>query len=122
MVVAHPKKADGFIRLNDISGSGNISNIVDNAFLVHRVNNDFKIGYDATFKKNPESVGVIDSKTTNVIEIAKDREFGTQDVFVKLYFEESTKRLRNSMDEFIHYGWESDIEDFTTDLPDDIPF
>lgn len=122
MVVAHPKKADGFIRLNDISGSGNISNIVDNAFLVHRVNNDFKIGYDATFKKNPESVGIIDSKTTNVIEIAKDREFGTQDVFVKLYFEESTKRLRNSMDEFIHYGWESDIEDFTTDLPDDIPF
>lgn len=122
MVVAHPKKADGFIRLNDISGSGNISNIVDNAFLVHRVNNDFKIGYDATFKKNPESVGIIDSKTTNVIEIAKDREFGTQDVFVKLYFEESTKRLRNSMDEFIHYGWEPDIEDFTTDLPDDIPF
>ena len=121
MVVAHPKKANGFIRLNDISGSGNISNIVDNAFLVHRVNRDFLNGYQDTFKVQPDKDGAIDSNTTNVIEIAKDREFGTQDVFVKLYYEESTKRLRNSMDEFLHYGWEPE-EDFTTDIPDDIPF
>ncbi len=122
MVVAHPKKANGFIRLNDISGSGNISNIVDNAFLVHRVNRDFLNGYQDTFKVSPSNDGAIDNDTTNVIEITKDREFGTQDVFVRLYYEESTKRLRNTKDEFTHYGWEPDADEFTTDLPDDIPF
>jgi hypothetical protein len=85
------------------------------------VNRDFLNGYQDTFKVQPDKDGAIDNNTTNVIEIAKDREFGTQDVFVKLYYEESTKRLRNSMDEFLHYGWEPE-EDFTTDIPDDIPF
>lgn len=117
--VAHPKKVNGFIRLNDISGSGNIANIVDNAFLVHRCNRDFENGYKETFGVEPKQDGIVGA--TNVVEIAKDREFGTQDEFVQLFFEESTKRLRNSKDEFISYGWEPEA-DFSTDLPDDIPF
>lgn len=103
--VAHPRKASGFIRLNDISGSGNIANIIDNAFLVHRHNRDFENGYKETFGVESRRDG-IPERATNIIDIAKDREEGTQDVYVPLYFEEATKRLRNSEDEFLQYTWE----------------
>ena len=42
---------------------------------------------------------------TNVIEICKDRDGGVQDEFIPLYFETSTKRLRNSPGEFKEYDW-----------------
>lgn len=122
--VAHPKKASGFLRLDDISGSGNISNIVDNAFVVHRCNRDFVNGISETFKQKPEKMGVPE-KATNVIEIAKDRENGTQDVFVPLYFEDETKRLRNSLDEYVQYGWMVKAEDEFMEVAEDddeIPF
>ena len=78
--------------------------------------------YKDTFECNPEKDGIDDS-VTNIIEIAKDREFGTQDVFIPLYFEESTKRLKNYPEEFVMYKWDiKENVDFTTDLPDDIPF
>lgn len=120
--VAHPKKVDGFIRLNDISGTGNIGNIIDNAFLVHRNNQDFKNGYRVVFGHEAYRDGIEDT-VTNVIEIAKDREFGLQDEFIPLFFEESTKRMRNAKDEYIHYGWEDDTPEFKEpgDL-DEIPF
>lgn len=120
--VAHPKKVDGFIRLNDISGTGNIGNIIDNAFLVHRNNQDFKNGYRVVFGHEAYRDGIEDT-VTNVIEIAKDREFGLQDEFIPLFFEESTKRMRNAKDEYIHYGWEDDAPEFKEpgDL-DEIPF
>lgn len=120
--VAHPRKANGFLRLDDISGTGNIGNIVDNAFIVHRNNRDFKTGYKDLFNKDPDKDGIGDD-VTNVIEIAKDREFGVQDEFIPLYFEESTKRLRNAKDENIHYGWEPNDNGFNSanDL-DEIPF
>jgi len=107
--VAHPKKVNGFLRLDDISGSGNISNIVDNALIVHRRNRDFENGFKETFKEPPEKAG-IDPNATNVIELAKDRDRGTQDFFVSLFYEESTKRLRNSKGEFVHYSWEPEEE------------
>ena len=120
--VAHPKKADGFLRLNDISGTGNIGNIVDNAFLIHRNNRDFKTGYKDLFGREPHRDGIVD-EVTNIIEIAKDREYGHQDEFVSLFFEETTKRLRNAPDENTHYGWEPDEQDFEpADDLENIPF
>ena len=68
--VAHPKKAVGFIRLDDISGAGNIGNIVDNAFMVHRNNEDFK---KKLSEFSPKLYKQIDKDATNFIEIAKDR-------------------------------------------------
>ncbi len=123
LFVAHPKKANGFLRLDDISGTGNISNIVDDAFIVHRCNRDFERGIEDMFKLKPEKMG-IPTTATNVIEIAKDRENGTQDTFVPLYFEEDTKRLRNSLDEYLQYSWmDSAEEDFMEVLEnDEIPF
>lgn len=116
--VAHPKKSNGFLRLNDISGSGNISNIVDNAFIVHRWNKDFESGYTVTFGKDPVKDGV--PKASNIIEITKDREGGLQDIFIPLFFEQSTKRMRNSIDEYVVYGWEPEFQD-AEDM-EDIPF
>lgn len=107
--VAHPKKVSGLIRLEDISGTGNISNIIDNAFMVHRNNHDFQKKYREEY--NHEYTQDIDEHATNIIEIAKDRENGLMDYFIPLYFESNTKRLKNSIDEFIQYGWEGDLEE-----------
>lgn len=101
--VAHPRKANGFLRLVDIAGSGNIGNIVDNAFIIHRWNHDFEKGYEDEFKHAP---GNDIPECSNVIEITKEREGGMQDVFIPLYYEESTKRMRNDPDEYVCYGWD----------------
>ena len=106
--VAHPRKATGFLRLDDISGSGNITNIVDNAFIVHRNNVDFK-------KRTQEMFGWKDSyeiyKATNVMEVCKDREGGIQDLFIPLWYEKETKRLKNDEHENIVYGWDKTFVD-----------
>ena len=44
-------------------------------------------------------------QSTNVIEICKDRDGGTQDVFIPLWYELETKRLKNYPAENIIYGW-----------------
>lgn len=57
---------------------------------------------------------------TNVIEIAKDRDGGTQDVFVPLWYEPETKRLKNSPAESIVYGWNTELSDLTEPTPFDM--
>lgn len=101
--VAHPRKAMGFLRLDDISGSGNITNIVDNAFIIHRNNNDFKRLTKSMFNWKDDNE-VYDG--TNVIEICKDRENGNQDIFIPLWYEAESKRLKNYDTENIVYSWE----------------
>ena len=105
MFVAHPRKVISFLRLEDISGSGDLSNAVDDAFLIHRNNEDFKLRSKEMFKWNPEHVAYTG---TNVIEIAKDRWTGVQDWFIPLWYEPETKRLKNSQAEHIIYGWNKD--------------
>ena len=118
--VAHPRKAGGFLRLNDISGTGNIGNIVDAAFIIHRNNNDFdKAITDHLGKRKYEFIP--DDSCTNVIEICKDRENGTQDFYIPLWYEPETKRLRTRTDEYVVLGWETDAAKETWDDDDD-PF
>ena len=123
LFVAHPRKANGFLRLSDISGSGNIGNIVDNAFIIHRWNKDFENGYKDYFKNSPDQDIV---PCTNVIEIAKDREGGMQDEFIPLWFEEDTKRLRNDPAENMVYGWDDEPDEDFQKIEDiknqEIPF
>lgn len=121
LFVAHPRKAGGFLRLNDISGSGNITNIVDNAFIIHRNNKDFDNAITDHLGK--EKYKYIADGCTNVMEICKDRENGTQDKFISLWYEPETKRLRNRFLEYVHYGWEPPQAE--QDIPltdDDYPF
>ena len=124
--VAHPRKAVGLLRLDDISGSGNISNLVDNAFILHRNNEDFKRLSKQMFKWKDDNVVY---RGDNVIEVCKERENGTQDLYIPLWFEKETKRLKNDPTENIVYGhWtknkpsmEEMMEGFE-DIGDDAPF
>lgn len=121
--VAHPRKAIGFLRLDDISGSADIQNAVEYAFIVHRVNNDFK-------RLSKQMFGWKDDKeiyeSTNVIEICKDRDGGIQDYFIPLWYEVESKRLKNYKSENKIYGWCKDdgmqYEFEKLDLGEEIPF
>lgn len=105
-LVAHPRKTATFLRLVDISGSANIANLIDSAFIVHRVNHDFKKGYiDEFCKKGTKEEDVPLFKGTNVIEIAKDREAGIQDEFIPLWYEQQSRRMLNEQTEVIKYKW-----------------
>ena len=102
LFVAHPRKAQGFLRLDDVSGTADLANAVDNAFIIHRVNNDFKRLTKAMFFWKDDNE-LYDAD--NVIEIAKDRDGGNCDVFVPLWYEPETKRLKNDPTENVIYGW-----------------
>lgn len=118
LFVAHPRKALGFLRLDDISGTGDLANAVDNAFIIHRVNNDFRRLSKMTFGwKDDEPI----YGATNVIEIAKDRDGGTQDYFVPLYYEIESKRLKNYKAENKIYSWCND-DGFEQIAREEIPF
>lgn len=106
--VAHPRKSQGFLRLDDVSGSNDIVNRVDNAFIMHRVNEDFKRLSKEMFRWKDDNQLY---QCTNVIEICKDRDGGLQDEFIPLWFEKETKRLRNDLAENIIYGWDNGIPD-----------
>lgn len=121
--VAHPRKAQGFLRLDDISGTGNLSNIVDNAFIIHRNNADFQRLTKRDFKwKDSHDAYTGD----NVIEVCKDREGGMQDEYIPLWYEKESKRLLNYKGEQIQYGWkrpEPKNDGFVNpDNLDEIPF
>lgn len=120
ILVAHPRKAFGFLRLEDVSGSNNIVNIIDNAFIIHRNNADFKDKAKNILKAtgNDWMIGE-GSHVTNVVEIAKDREHGTCDLFIDLYYEPESKRLKNFQSENIVYSWN---DDFVDAAQEEIPF
>lgn len=101
--VCHPRKSTAFLRKVDISGSADLTNVADNVFIMHRVNDDFKRLSSETFKWKADSEIY---KFSNVIEVCKNREFGVQDLFCGLFFETETKRMLNTREEVLKYGWE----------------
>lgn len=118
--VAHPRKAQGFLRLDDISGTADLGNAVDNAYIVHRNNADFR-RLSAQMFGWKEGNDIY--KGTNIVEIAKDRDGGTQDTFVPLWYEIQTKRLKNSETENRIYGWDTNNDGFYGAAGiEDIPF
>lgn len=105
MLVAHPRKSNAFLRKNDISGSANITDAVDNVFIIHRVNTDF-------LRLGKEVYGTtIDTykKYGNVIEVCKNRMMGAQDLLCGMYYETESRRFKNEPDEEIIYGWRNDV-------------
>ncbi len=108
ILVAHPRKTVSFLRAEDISGSGNIRNLADNIFIVHRCNKDFAARV-AEYLGEAEASRFEDFN--NVLEIAKNRDFGIADVFVGLYFEVESKRFLNEPYENIIYGWQELLDE-----------
>lgn len=85
-IVMHPRKVTGFLRKEDISGSADLTNAVDNVFIVHRVNQDFKNRLQEFDKMAVTTFGKFD----NIIETCKNRRHGYQG-FIGLYFHPETK-------------------------------
>lgn len=94
--VCHPRKSTSFLRKYDISGTADLTNIADNVFIVHRVNNDFIKQTGEMFKWNKDNEIY---QYDNIVEICKNREQGIQDMFIGQYFEVETKRFLNYKNE-----------------------
>lgn len=104
ILVAHPRKTMSFLRKNDISGTSDLTNAVDDVFIIHRVNQDFvKAGFEffgATINQYKEF--------DNVLEICKNRLYGVVDKLVGMFYEPESRRFKNAVDERIRYGWEEE--------------
>ena len=103
ILVAHPRKTMAFLRKNDISGTSDLTNAVDNVFIIHRVNNDF-------FRAGAEFFGEATINMYrgfgNVLEVAKNRIYGIVDLMVCMQYEIESRRFKNTTEENVQYGWE----------------
>ena len=104
--VCHPRKTTTFLRKNDISGSADLTNIADNVFIMHRVNNDFKLRTKEMYKWGDDYPLY---QYSNVLEVCKNRDFGIEDYFVGMYFELESKRLLDQQNENRIYRWRIEI-------------
>ena len=122
ILVAHPRKSLTFLRREDIGGSGDITNLADNVYIIHRCNKDFE-------KRAPEFLGIEEVTKimqydgySNVVEVCKNRFIGSVDNIFGYYYELETKRFIESKTEHVVYGWNPpviqqnmDFDDFTED-------
>lgn len=104
IVVCHPRKEanNSLLRKESISGSGDLTNAVQNCFIIHRVGEDFiKRATDFFGAKKVEMY----KDFNNVIEVCKSRSTGVMDFLVGLYYEPESRRFKNYVAENIMYGW-----------------
>lgn len=104
-IVAHPRKNVGFLRKDDISGTADLTNAVDNVIICHRNNLDFQKAAQEFFSK--EMVYFL-SKFSNIIEVCKNRDLGVEDHLVGLYYEKESKRLLNETYDNYVYDWQDE--------------
>ena len=105
-LVVHPKKSETYLRKNDVSGAKTLTDLADCVFFVHRWNQDTQKAAKE-FMIDSFYYDLCDSGATNLVEVIKHREFGEAEGHIyKLYFEPESRRLKNSIAEHIHYGWE----------------
>lgn len=114
-LVVHPKKSEGYLRKNDVSGAKTLTDLADAVFFVHRWNQDTQKAAKE-FMSTSTFDDLVSSGTTNIVEVIKHREFGEAEGHIyKLYYEQESRRLKNSIAEHIIYGWQ---EEFT---PQELP-
>jgi len=123
ILVVHPTKVRALMRLNDIKGSGAISDAADTVIIVHRTTADFKIAAKDYFGWKADSTEL---SYDTLFEIAKDREFGMEGQFCGMYFCKKGKRFLNDKNEKTKFGWQkSGIQIGMTTEPvddDELPF
>ena len=124
LLVAHPRKEANFtlLRKESISGTSDLTNVVQNLFLIHRVGDDFEKRANEFWGKERVQRILLEDYN-NVIEVAKNRAYGVVDFVVGLYYEIETRRFKNSKAEQVHYDWEEQGEEYTlpTSSPTAIP-
>ena len=107
-VVIHPKKSELYLRKNDVSGAKTLTDLADCVFFVHRWNQDTQKAAKE-FMQPQVFADLCSSETTNIVEVIKHREFGEAEGHIyKLFYEPESRRLKNSIAETIHYGWEEE--------------
>lgn len=98
-VVAHPRKTTGKLTKMDISGSGDITNRADNVISVHRFSES---------DKQHENFPEVYKDLSGLVQIFKNRFYGTQDIEIGVAFDEISKRFY-SLDDGVgadkEYGW-----------------
>ena len=127
LLVCHPRKENFFLRKESISGTADLTNIADNVLLLHRVGKDFETRAGEFFGKEKALEYM---QFGNVLEVAKNRQFGVVDHLVGMYYEVESRRLKNSVAEHIVYGWEDEpvqqsfVNEFSsvpTEFDDNVP-
>ncbi len=107
-LVAHPHKSLAYIQVDNISGSGDISNKADNVFVLSRIDTGFRSVAEEYLGKMVYQ-DVLDSACSNIIEVGKFRSRGTlMGMVIKLWFEEESNRLKSDKAENVIYGWVSE--------------
>lgn len=118
VLVAHPRKTgNAEIITDDVSGSGNITNLADVVLCYTRPKQESKKG------KKQEELEEDDGK--RVLKVLKNRLNGKINTKgIPMYFEESSKRISAAHGRFdIEVGWEPhDGSEFQDGAPDDLPF
>lgn len=107
ILVVHPRKSQGYnFRNDDVAGSSNITNLVDTI-----------INYTI-----PERTEGDPDPCDRLLQVTKNRFYGRLDkAGIKLWFEESSKRISEDEYEFDwEFDWNNDFED--TEESDEIPF
>ena len=103
LLVAHPRKVTTFLRKNDISGTSDITNAVDNVFIIHRVNEDFLHAIKEFF--GTQAASRYDS-FGNVLAVEKNRMYGVADFMCGLVYESESRRFLNFDGENVVYDWD----------------
>lgn len=114
IVVAHPRKSIAFLRKNDISGTGDIINAVDNCFIFHRCNEDFQHAISEFY--TPQIANYY-AQFGNVLSVEKNRLMGVVDYMCGFFYEIESRRFKNEINENVHYGWEQEPTQATFDFP-----
>ena len=103
-IVAHPRKTNGRLTKMDVSGSGDITNLADNVFSVHRMTEEDKTDKDM--------MKFLDCD--NLVDIFKNRFSGRQEITIGLKFDQTCKRFYQPSEPWAlnkKYGWEKHAEE-----------
>ena len=103
ILVAHPRKETTLLRKESISGTADLTNAVDNCFLIHRVGEDFMKRAGEFFGKEKT---LRYAEYSNVVEVCKNRSMGVVDYLVGMYYEVESRRFKNNRAEYVVYGWQ----------------
>lgn len=116
VIVCHPRKENlsQIIRKESIAGSADLTNRCDNLILLHRVNRDFSVRAQSIFS-NQQIAAFSDYNL--IVELNKARTAAVTDYIVGLYYEEESRRLKNTQTENIVYGWDEQPVQQFLDLP-----
>lgn len=135
ILVCHPRKEGGFLRKESISGTADLTNLVDSVIIIHRIGKDFEQRAGEFFGKDKVLPYL---KYNSVIEVCKNRSMGVIDLLVGMYYEVESRRLKNEISENIVYGWQeqpaqltfeptpesdvSDLQDIYDNMSNQLPF